>query len=215
MTCSAGPRRPSGIGTAPGCASEDQSAGGSLSAGAARLALENGTANGGPKIALPVLHYPPLDLVTATKDKHSPIGAKAVLKPWMGEVFDTAYVPDRAQRTDRLVSPVWGTNADGLDGIAPALIVTAEYDRLRDEAWRYAQKLDAVGALAEYHEVPDVDHGYNIDEQCGRGHPARLRADRRARPPRHRTVTRISLGEVLRETALHLGLPYLNMSGRS
>ncbi|WP_135459589.1 alpha/beta hydrolase [Mycobacterium sp. DL99] len=135
-----------------------QSAGGSLSAGAARLAFEKG----GPQIALQFLHYPPLDLVTATRDKHSPRDAKAVLKPWMGDVFDTAYVPDRAQRTDRLVSPVWGANADGLEGIAPALIVTAEYDRLRDEAWQYAQKLEAVGALAEYHEVPDVDHGYNI-----------------------------------------------------
>lgn len=135
-----------------------QSAGGSLSAAAARLALEGG----GPRIALQVLHYPPLDLVTATKDKHSPVGAKAVLKPWMGEVFDTAYIPDRARRTDRLASPAWGTNADGIEGIAPALIVTAEYDRLRDEAWRYAEKLDAVGALAEYYEVPDVDHGYNI-----------------------------------------------------
>ncbi len=135
-----------------------QSAGGSLSAGAARLALENG----GPRIALQVLHYPPLDLVTATRDKRSALGNKAVMKPWMGDVFDTAYVPDRAKRTDRLVSPVWGANADGIGGIAPALIVTAEYDRLRDEAWQYAQKLDAVGALAEYYEVPDVDHGYNI-----------------------------------------------------
>ncbi|MEV0671455.1 alpha/beta hydrolase [Mycobacterium sp. NPDC050441] len=140
-----------------------QSAGGSLSAAAARLALEGG----GPQIALQVLHYPPLDLVTATKDKHSPVGAKAVLKPWMGEVFDTAYIPDRARRTDRLASPAWGANADGIDGIAPALIVTAEYDRLRDEAWRYAQKLDAVGALAEYHEVPGVDHGYNIMSNAG------------------------------------------------
>ncbi len=135
-----------------------QSAGGSLSAAASRLALENG----GPRIALQVLHYPPLDLVTATKDKNSPLGAKAVMKPWMGEVFDTAYIPDRAQRRDRLASPAWGTNADGLEGIAPALIVTAEYDRLRDEAQRYAQKLEAVGSLAEYIEVPDVDHGYNI-----------------------------------------------------
>ncbi|CRZ17356.1 alpha/beta hydrolase [Mycolicibacterium neworleansense] len=135
-----------------------QSAGGSLSAAASRLAHENG----GPQIALQVLHYPPLDLVTATKDKNSPLGAKAVMKPWMGEVFDTAYIPDRAQRRDRLASPAWGTNADGLDGIAPALIVTAEYDRLRDEAKRYAQTLDAVGSLAEYLEVPDVDHGYNI-----------------------------------------------------
>lgn len=135
-----------------------QSAGGSLSAAASRLALENG----GPRIALQVLHYPPLDLVTATRDKHSPLGAKAVMKPWMGEVFDTAYIPDRARRRDRLASPAWGTNADGLDGIAPALIVTAEYDRLRDEAQRYARKLEAVGSLAEYIEVPDVDHGYNI-----------------------------------------------------
>lgn len=135
-----------------------QSAGGSLSAAASRLALENG----GPRIALQVLHYPPLDLVTATRDKNSPMGAKAVMKPWMGEVFDTAYIPDRAQRRDRLASPAWGTNADGLEGIAPALIVTAEYDRLRDEAQRYAQKLEAVGSLAEYIEVPDVDHGYNI-----------------------------------------------------
>ncbi|OCB48543.1 carboxylesterase [Mycobacterium vulneris] len=135
-----------------------QSAGGSLSAAASRLALENG----GPRIALQVLHYPPLDLVTATRDKHSPLGAKAVMKPWMGEVFDTAYIPDRARRRDRLASPAWGTNADGLDGIAQALIVTAEYDRLRDEAQRYARKLEAVGSLAEYIEVPDVDHGYNI-----------------------------------------------------
>ncbi|WKG03466.1 alpha/beta hydrolase [Mycolicibacterium sp. HK-90] len=140
-----------------------QSAGGSLSAGASRLALENG----GPRIALQVLHYPPLDLVTATRDKHSPLGGKAVLKPWMGDVFDTAYIPDRARRTDRLASPVWGTNADGIDGMAPALIVTAEYDRLRDEAWQYAQKLDAVGSLAEYHEVPRVDHGYNIMSNAG------------------------------------------------
>lgn len=135
-----------------------QSAGGSLSAAASRLALENG----GPRIALQVLHYPPLDLVTGTRDKNSPLGAKAVMKPWMGEVFDTAYIPDRAQRRDRLASPAWGTNADGLEGIAPALIVTAEYDRLRDEAQRYAQKLEAVGSLAEYIEVADVDHGYNI-----------------------------------------------------
>lgn len=138
-----------------------QSAGGSLSAAAARLAFETGPESG-PQIALQVLHYPPLDLVTATKDKHSPLGAKAIMKPWMGEVFDTAYIPDRAQRTDRLASPAWGANSDGIKGIAPALVVAAEYDRLRDEAWRYAQKLEAVGSLAEYYEVPGVDHGYNI-----------------------------------------------------
>jgi acetyl esterase len=135
-----------------------QSAGGSLSAAASRMALENG----GPTIALQMLHYPPLDLVTATSDKASPLGSKAVLQPWMGEVFDTAYIPDRGQRRDRLASPAWGTDADDIAGIAPALVVAAEYDRLRDEAKRYADKLKAVGALAEYVEVRGVDHGYNI-----------------------------------------------------
>ncbi len=135
-----------------------QSAGGNLSAAAARLALENGA----PAIALQVLHYAPLDLVTATRDKPSTIGAQAVMKPWMGEVFDTAYIPDPAQRRDRLASPAWGGNADHIVGIAPAVVVTAEHDRLRNEARRYAEKLDAAGSLVEYHEVAGVDHGYNI-----------------------------------------------------
>ena len=133
-----------------------QSAGGSLAAAAARLALENH----GPAIALQVLHYAPLDLVTPTGAKRSALGDKAVMKPWMGRVFDTAYIPDPAQRNDRLASPA--LDVADLTGIAPALVVTAEYDRLRDEARRYADALQAAGALAEYHEVPGADHGYNI-----------------------------------------------------
>lgn len=140
-----------------------QSAGGNLSAAAARLALENG----GPDIALQVLHYAPLDLVTPSRDKPSTLGRRAVMKPWMSEVFDTAYIPELAQRRDRLASPAWGDNADNIAGIAPALIVTAEHDRLRDEARRYAGKLGAVAALAEYHEVAGVDHGYNIMSEAG------------------------------------------------
>jgi len=135
-----------------------QSAGGNLAAAAARLALENGS----PAIKLQVLHYPPLDLVTQTKDKRSPLGNDAVLRPWMGAVFDAAYIPDTERRRDPLASPAWGSNGDGLHGIAPAMVVTAEFDRLRDEAAAYARKLDAVGALAGYHEVVGLDHGYNI-----------------------------------------------------
>jgi acetyl esterase/lipase len=135
-----------------------QSAGGSLSAAASRMALESG----GPPIALQVLHYPPLDLVTPASDKPSRLGSKAVLQPWMGDVFDTAYIPDRVQRQHRLASPAWGSNGDDIAGIAPALVVAAEFDRLRGEAKRYADKLAAAGALVEYIEVRGVDHGYNI-----------------------------------------------------
>lgn len=140
-----------------------QSAGGNLSAAAARLALQNS----GPATALQVLHYAPLDLVTPSSDKPSTLGRRAIMKPWMSEVFDTAYIPDRARRRDRLASPAWGDNADDIAGIAPALVVTAEHDRLRDEARRYASKLADAGALAEYHEVAGVDHGYNIMSDAG------------------------------------------------
>ena len=135
-----------------------QSAGGNLSAAVSRMALTHD----GPSIALQVLHYAPLDLVTATDRKRSPRGAKAVMKPWMGEVFDTAYIPDHKRRRDPLASPAWGDNADEIAGIAPALVIACEYDRLRDEAAAYAKSLDAVAALADYVEVPAVDHGYNI-----------------------------------------------------
>ena len=135
-----------------------QSAGGNLAAAASRLALEHGD----PVVKLQVLHYAVLDLVTKDKDKRTPLGNRAVLRPWMSEVFGTAYIPDPARRRDRLASPGWGHNANGLEGIAPALVITAEYDRLRDEAAGYARRLDAVGSLAEYHDVSGVDHGYNI-----------------------------------------------------
>jgi acetyl esterase len=135
-----------------------QSAGGNLSAAVSRMALENG----GPTIALQMLHYPPLDLVTPAADKSTPLGSKAVLQPWMSAVFDTAYIPDRAQRGHRLASPAWGSNADDITGIAPALVVTAEFDRLCGEGERYAEKLEAAGSLVEYVEVRGVDHGYNI-----------------------------------------------------
>ncbi|MEV6230874.1 alpha/beta hydrolase fold domain-containing protein [Saccharopolyspora shandongensis] len=134
-----------------------QSAGGSLAAAAARLALEGG----GPAIALQVLHYAPLDLVTHAAHKRSPTG-KSVIRPWMSDVFDPAYAPDPEVRRNRLISPAWGTNAAGIAGIAPAVVITCEYDRLRDEGIRYAEALDAVGALVEHHDVAGTDHGYNI-----------------------------------------------------
>jgi acetyl esterase len=134
-----------------------QSAGGALAAAAARLGFEQGA----PSIALQVLHYPPLDLVTSAKDKKAAAG-KSVIAPWMGEVFDTAYAPDPATRKDRLISPAWGPNATGLAGIAPALVITCENDRLRDEGVAFAQTLERQGALAEHYEVANADHAYNL-----------------------------------------------------
>lgn len=136
-----------------------QSAGGGLAAAAARLAHEKNT----PKIALQVLHYPPLDLSVPASTKRSTI-AKPALKPWMGEVFDSAYVPDPAQRVDRLVSPAGSADTADLTGIAPAVVLTAGQDILRAEGERYAERLRTVGALVEYVELEGVDHGYDVED---------------------------------------------------
>ena len=134
-----------------------QSAGGALAAGASRLALELG----GPAIALQVLHYPPLDLVTPARDKRAAAGRSAISVP-MAEFFSAAYIPSPDARRDRLASPAWGSNGDGIEGIAPALVITCENDRLHDEGEAYAGKLDAAGALREHLDIAGADHGYNL-----------------------------------------------------
>ncbi len=134
-----------------------QSAGGGLAAAVARQALEQG----GPSIALQVLHYPPLDLSVSVQDKTSLI-AKPMIRPSMGEIFDSAYVPDRGARADRLVSPAGSADTADLTGIAPALIITPEFDRLRAESQRYVQRLRKVGVLVEHHDVPQADHAYDM-----------------------------------------------------
>lgn len=133
-----------------------QSAGGGLAAAVARLAFEGR----GPAIGLQVLHYPPLDLSIPTRKKHSAL-RRPVIKPWMGEVFDTAYVPDRAMRADPLVSPAGAADTADLTGMTPALVITAEFDTLRDEGVRYADRLREAGALIEHRELAGVDHGYD------------------------------------------------------
>jgi acetyl esterase len=133
-----------------------QSAGGGLAAAVARQALERG----GPPIALQVLHYPPLDLATGARRKQAAI-ARPMLRPWMADIFDSAYVPDARLRADPLVSPAHPSDTADLTGIAPALVVTAAYDLLRAEGERYAERLRKAGALVEHHEVAGADHGYD------------------------------------------------------
>jgi acetyl esterase/lipase len=133
-----------------------QSAGGGLAATTSILANRAG----GPEIALQILHYPPLDLVKDPGDKHI-AGSKALLTPGLSRTFNAAYVSHNSQRKDPLASPVYAT-AEDLDGIAPAVVVTPQFDRLHDEGVVYAKMLDKAGALVEHIDLTGVDHGYNL-----------------------------------------------------
>lgn len=133
-----------------------QSAGGALAAGTARLALEEGA----PRIALQVLMYPPLDLTVPASRKKAE--GKETFLARMGPVFDTVYCPDPSRRGDRLVSPAGKDDTASLTGIAPALVVTAEKDILREEGVRYAARLREAGSLLELLDLPDVGHAFNI-----------------------------------------------------
>jgi acetyl esterase len=132
-----------------------QSAGGALAAAAARAARDAGA----PEVALQVLHYAPLDLVSGRAPRHVP-GHKPVLGVGVSALFDASYTPDPASRLDMRVSPAYPANLRDLAGLPPALVVTAELDLVRDEADRYAEALARAGVPTTHFVVPSVDHFY-------------------------------------------------------
>ena len=137
-----------------------QSAGGAIATAVARSARDAGS----PTIALQVLNFPPLDLVTPAKDKPHP-QPKPMLTPTLGHIFDGAYAP-RTVRRNPLISPAAAQNLalvggqHPLAGMPRTLLTTAELDILRGEGSRYAEGLAAAGVAVTYREFAGVDHGF-------------------------------------------------------
>lgn len=74
--------------------------------------------------------------------------------------FHGHYSTSDADLKDPRYSPIF---AD-LAGVAPAVVVTAEYDPLRDQGRAFAEALTDAGVDADYHEYAGMFHGFfNMD----------------------------------------------------
>lgn len=128
------------------------SAGGNLAAVVARRARDRN----GPEIALQALMYPVTDADVETDTYVSPENQLMLDKAGM-EWFWELYVPDGSRRSEPDASPL---RADDLSGLPPALVMTAEYDVLRDEGEAYADKLEAAGVEVERTRHAGQMHGF-------------------------------------------------------
>jgi len=73
------------------------------------------------------------------------------------EAFRERYLPDPADWEKWEVSPLL---AEDKRGLAPALIVTAGFDPLRDDGAGYARALESAGVAVEYRCYDDMVHGF-------------------------------------------------------
>jgi acetyl esterase len=113
------------------------SAGGNLAAVvSARLRGDADT-----EIGAQLLVYPVTDLAHEAPS-YAENGQGYLLSATIMEFFIDCYTPDAGDRLDPRASPLLD---DDLSGLPPTLVVTAEYDPLRDEGGAYARELEAAG----------------------------------------------------------------------
>ena len=141
------------IGGVPGkLAVAGDSAGGNMAAVTALMSRDRGT----PDIAFQVLIYPITDYDVETpsyRDFSTGYFLTRDAMIW----FWGQYVPHEADRANPYALPM---RAESLQGLPPALIVTAEYDPLRDEGEIYAEKLREAGVEATMTRYDGMIHGF-------------------------------------------------------
>jgi acetyl esterase len=123
------------------------SAGGHLAAVGARRARDRGEPYACQVLACPVIdpgmRYPDLDAYGLDRDE-------------MRFFWDAFAPPGRVDRGHPDLAPL---NAD-LAGLPPALVITAEYDVLRDEGEAYAAALAAAGVPTVAVRYPGLNHNF-------------------------------------------------------
>ena len=131
------------------------SAGGNLAAVVARHARDAG----GPAIAFQLLVYPATDM-TGSLPSHTENGKGYLLtSDTMAWFLDNYLAGENVSDPD--ASPLF---AGDLGGLPPALVVTAEFDPLRDEGEAYAERLRQAGVKATTSRYDGMIHAfYGLD----------------------------------------------------
>ncbi len=132
------------------------SAGGNLSAAVSLMARDRGEFS----VHRQILIYP------ATYNDHSPESPFDSVRDNGEDYLLTSkkicdymelYLQDRDDFNNPYFAPLL---ADDLSNQPDTLIITAEYDPLRDEGEAYGMKLRAFGAKVQIHRMPDALHGF-------------------------------------------------------
>ncbi len=128
------------------------SAGGNLAAVMALMARD-GTL---PPIAFQLLVYPATDMTMTTVSSQTVTDGVPLTSKTMKWFIDH-YMRNSADMMDWRASPA---RAVTLAGTAPALVITASHDPLRDEGVDYARRLEREGVRVSHLHFSDQMHGF-------------------------------------------------------
>ena len=141
------------LGTDPGrLIVAGDSAGGNLAAVVALMASERST----PPIAGQVLVYPVID-AACDAPSYTENGAGYFLEASGMRWFWDHYLGPDGDGTHHHASPI---RASDLSGLPPAVVITAEFDPLRDEGEAYADALEAAGVPVVARRYDGMIHGF-------------------------------------------------------
>lgn len=127
------------------------SAGGNLSAAVTLMAKDRG----GPSIAYQVLIYPATNFAWNTPSMEEN-GEGYLLDKATIDWFTKHYLSEK-DKTSPYASPIL---AKDLSGLPPALIITAQYDPLRDDGVLYADRLREAGVNVELSNYEGMIHAF-------------------------------------------------------
>ncbi|SHJ91822.1 acetyl esterase [Clostridium cavendishii DSM 21758] len=129
------------------------SAGGNFSASISQIARDKN----GPKITCQVLIYPATNIYELNTKSWIDFGSNFNFNIEKFKQFISLYTPSLNDRKSVYASPLLSTN---LKNLPDALVITAEFDPLRDDGENYAKELQNEGVKVTLTRYTGVTHGF-------------------------------------------------------